>query len=277
MAGSTSREQLASQPITKRKATGSTSATSSRLIAVSSRSLLAVVTKTPLNIGRSTLRKKGWANSASRSCVCLAVTSPPTSIRKHWLHRSQSSSENFLQKGADYENLRLLTGCVVTWDRSPCRSAQGLCCRRESNHLFRISTPGPRISEGRKHRRATARSTIAFSADGAILECPIAGRWRGVLFGPTERIQPAIDGRSKGVVSERHRTIARPARIFGLVVAQNRLCEGHHRDPRSSQAAFQRASLRCELDCRHCSYRTSKPFPSEEGSAGRVSLVRGER
>jgi len=123
MAGSTSREQRASQPITKRKATGSTSAASSRLIALSFRSLLAAVTKIPLNIGRSTLRKKGWANSASRLCVCLAVTSPPTSSRKPWLHRSQSSSETFLQKGADYENLRLLTGCAVTWDRNPCRSA----------------------------------------------------------------------------------------------------------------------------------------------------------
>src|SRR6266850_5497011 len=175
MAGSTSREQLASQPITKRKATGSTSAISSRLIAVSSRSLLAVVTKTPLNIGRSTLRKKGWANSASRLCVCLAVTSPPTSIRQHWLHRSQSSSEDFLQTGAGYENLRLFTGCAVTWNCSPCRSAQRLCCRREPNQLFRISTPRTRISEGRKHRRATARSTIAVSPDGAVLQRQFAG------------------------------------------------------------------------------------------------------
>src|SRR5216684_2908094 len=116
MAGSTSLEQRASQPITNRKATGSTLAASLRLIAISFHSLLAAVTKIPLNIGRSTLRKKGWANSASRSCVCLAVTSPPTSTRKPWLHGSQSSSENFLQKGADYEDLRLLTGGAVTWD-----------------------------------------------------------------------------------------------------------------------------------------------------------------
>src|SRR5216684_9231319 len=138
MAGSTSRERRASWPITKRKATGSTSAASSRLIALSSRSLLAAVTKIPLNIGRSTLRKKGSANSASRLCVCLAVTSPPTSSRNRWPHRSQNSSEDFLQKGAEYENLRLHIGCAVTWDRSLCRSAQGLCCRREPNHLFRI-------------------------------------------------------------------------------------------------------------------------------------------
>src|SRR5260370_41292135 len=105
MAGSTSRAQLASQPITKRKATGSTSATSSRLIAVSSRSLLAVVTKTPLNIGRSTLRKKGRANSASRLCVFLAVTSPPPSIQKHWLPRSQSSSEDSLHTRDGYLDL----------------------------------------------------------------------------------------------------------------------------------------------------------------------------
>src|SRR5882762_4546826 len=175
MAGSTSREQLASQPITKRKATGSTSAISSRLIAVSSRSLLAVVTKTPLNIGRSTLRKKGWANSASRLCVCLAVTSPPTSIRKHWLHRSQSSSEDFLQKGADYENLLLSTGCAVTWDFRLCRSAQRLCCRREPNQLFRISTSRTRISESGQQRGATARSAAAVSPDGAVLERQFAG------------------------------------------------------------------------------------------------------
>src|SRR6266852_5295889 len=176
MAGSTSREQLASQPITKRKATGSTLAASLRLIAVSSRSLLAVVTRTPLNIGKSSLHKKGWADSASRLCVCLAVTATPTSIRKHWLHRSQSSSEDFLQTGAGYENLRLFTGCIVTWNCNPCRSAQRLCCRREPNQLFRISTPRTRISESGQQSGATARSAAAVSPDGAVLECPIAGR-----------------------------------------------------------------------------------------------------
>src|ERR1700732_1687677 len=150
MAGSTSREQPASQPITQRKATGSTSAFSSRLIAHNSRSLLAEVTKIPLNIGRWTLRKKGWAKSASRLCVCPAVTSPPTSSRKPWLDRSQRSRGGFLQKGAKYENLRLLTGCAATWNYSPCRSAQRLCRRRAPDQFFRISAPRTRIFEGGK-------------------------------------------------------------------------------------------------------------------------------
>lgn len=49
--------------------------------------------------------------------------------------------------------------------------------------------------------------------------------------------------------------------ILRFVVVPNRLRERHDRDPRSSQAAFRRTSLRCELDCRRRPYGTSKHFP----------------
>ena len=86
MACSTLRERLALWPITKRNATGSTSAASSRRIALNSRSLRVAATKIPLNTGKSTLRRNGWASSGSRSSACQAVTSLPTSSRKPWLH-----------------------------------------------------------------------------------------------------------------------------------------------------------------------------------------------
>jgi pimeloyl-ACP methyl ester carboxylesterase len=53
--------------ITKRKATGSISVTSSRLTGISSRSSWAAATKIPLNTDKSNSRMNGWANSASRS------------------------------------------------------------------------------------------------------------------------------------------------------------------------------------------------------------------
>ena len=79
---------------------------------------------------------------------------------------------------------------------------------------------------------------------------------------------PRLTDSQKGAVFERHRIVASPACIFRFVVAPNRLRERHDRDSRSSQAAFRRASLRCELDCRHCPYRASKLFRSENGGAG---------
>jgi len=74
----------ASWPIIRRKAIGSTSAASSRLIAISSRSWSAAATKIRLSTGRSTSRRNGWASSASRSSGCPAVTSPPMSSPKPW-------------------------------------------------------------------------------------------------------------------------------------------------------------------------------------------------
>ena len=79
---------------------------------------------------------------------------------------------------------------------------------------------------------------------------------------------PRLTDSQKGAVFERHRIVASPACIFRFVVAPNRLRERHDRDSRSSQAAFRRATLRCELDCRRGPFRTSKLFPSAEGSAG---------
>ena len=62
MACSISRRERASWPITKRKATGWTSAASSRLIAISSRSWWAAATKILLNTGRSTSREERLGN-----------------------------------------------------------------------------------------------------------------------------------------------------------------------------------------------------------------------
>ena len=58
-------------------------------------------------------------------------------------------------------------------------------------------------------------------------------------------IRSSLDGRSKGVVSERHRTIAGPARIFRLVVAPILLRERHDGNSGSSQAAFRSHILFC--------------------------------
>jgi pimeloyl-ACP methyl ester carboxylesterase len=81
---STSPQQQASSLITKRKAIGSTSTPSSRLIAISSHSLSAEVTKIRLSIAKSTSRKNGGAGWGSRSRGCPAVTSPRMSSREPW-------------------------------------------------------------------------------------------------------------------------------------------------------------------------------------------------
>ena len=46
--------------------------------------MVAAATKIPLNIGRSTSRRGGWASSACRSSGCPAATSPRMSSRKPW-------------------------------------------------------------------------------------------------------------------------------------------------------------------------------------------------
>src|ERR1700686_409921 len=139
-------------------------------------------------------------------------------------------------KGALHENANFFVGCTVACG-FPGHVAWSACHRkRRRRFLVQLTSTGPGIPEGREHRRATARSTVAVSLDGAILERQLAGRGRGVLFGATEGIRPALDGRSKGLVSERHRTIARPACIFCVVVAPSRLRERHGGHPGSSQA-----------------------------------------
>src|SRR5580700_4982439 len=79
---------------------------------------------------------------------------------------------------------------------------------------------------------------------------------------------PRLTDIQKALYLSCHRVVAGSARIFRLVVVPNRLHERHDRNPRSSQAAFWRASLRSELDCRRRPYRTSKHLSSKEGSAG---------
>ncbi len=65
--------------------------------------------------------------------------------------------------------------------------------------------------------------------------------------------------------------------LSGFAAAPDQLRERHDRDAGTSQAAFRRAALRGELDRRYRICPASKPFPSEECSAGGVGLVRRER
>src|SRR5712692_2012443 len=149
--------------------------------------------------------------------------------------------------------------------------------RPRESRWGQLRSPGTRILESCKQRGTAARSTIAVSAYGAVFEREPAGRGCGVLLRAAEGIRTSPDGHSKGAVSERHRTVASSVCIFRSVTAPSGLCERHHRDTGTSQAAFRRASLRGELDCRHHPCSASKPLPSEECSAGRAGVVPSKR
>src|SRR5712691_10001494 len=182
------------------------------------------------------------------------------------------------QKGTIYADRHLFVGRAAGVRSFPRQAASNTCWpRSRESRSGQLRSPRTRIFEGRKQRGAAARSTVAVSAYGGVLEREPAGRGCRVFLRAPEGIRASPDGRSKGVVLERHRIVASSACIFSFLAAPSRLCQRDDRYIGTSQAAFRRASLRGELDCRHRPCSASKPLPSEEGGAGRPGLVRGER
>src|SRR5215467_8874039 len=119
--------------------------------------------------------------------------------------------------------LHLPTGYAAAWDR-PRYFARSSCCRREWKQLFfYFSSSRPRLFESGQQRGATWRSTVGISAHGGVFERELAGRGRGILLGKTEGIRLSPVGCSKSVLSERHRVVARAARIRHLAAAPSRL------------------------------------------------------
>src|SRR5262249_15605976 len=96
---------------------------------------------------------------------------------------------------------------------------------------------------------------VGVSANGGVFEHEPAGRGYGIFLGATEGIRLSPDGCSKGALSERHRIVARAARILHLVAAPRRLRQRNNRYIGTSQATNRRAGFRRELDCGHWSCR----------------------
>src|SRR5271170_6123774 len=168
-----------------------------------------------------------------------------------------------------YEDHYLFVGRAAGVRSFPSQAASNLRSpRRSESQCRRLRPPGTRIFESRQQRGSAARSTIAVSAYGRVFEREPAGRGRRVLLSAPEGIRTSPDGRPEGSLSKRPRIVASSTCVLRFVTLPNRLRERHDRDPRSSQAAFRRASLRSELDSRRRLYRTSRLFPSEDGSAG---------
>ena len=134
------------------------------------------------------------------------------------------------------------------------------CRRRERKQFFfHFSSSGPRLFESSQQRGATARSRVVVSANGGVFEREPAGRGCGIFLGATEGIRLSPDGCSKSALSQRHRIVARAARILRLVAAPSRLRQRNDLDIGTSQAANRRAGFRRELDCGYRSCRTSPP------------------
>src|SRR6266568_5387219 len=173
------------------------------------------------------------------------------------------------QKGTIYADRYLFVGRAAGVRSFPRQAASNTCWpRSRESRSGQLRSPRTRIFEGRKQRGTAARSTIAVSAYGGVLEREPAGRGCRVFLRAPEGIRTSPDGRSKAAVSECHRIVASSACIFSFPAAPSRLRQRDDRYLGTSQAAFRRGNLCCELDCRHCPYRASKLFPSEGGSAG---------
>src|SRR5260370_7199049 len=193
-----------------------------------------------------------------------------------YIHLSNLGRFKIIRKGFIYENRHLFVGRAAGARSLPSQSVghTGPLSYRESR-WGRLRSPGTRIFESHKQRGTVAGSTVAVSAYGAVFERKPAGRGCGGFLRAAEGIRTSPDRRSKGLVSERHRIVASSACIFRLVTASHWLPEGHHRDTETSKAAFRRANLCGELDCRHCLCPASNPLPSEERGAGQAGLLRG--
>src|SRR5262249_44916935 len=123
-----------------------------------------------------------------------------------------------------------------------------------------------RLFESSQHCGAAAGSRAAVSAHGGIFERESAGRGYGVFLGATEGIRLGPDACPKSALSERHRIVARAARIIHLVATPNRLRQRNDLYFGASQAAERRAGFRRELDCGYRSCRTSPPIRSSKVS-----------
>ena len=115
--------------------------------------------------------------------------------------------------------LHLATGWSAAWDR-PRPFARSFCRRRERKQFFRhFPSSGHRLFESSQQRGAAARSRVVVSAHGRVFEREPAGRGRGIFLGATKGIRLSTDCSSKSALSERHRIVARAARILCLVAA----------------------------------------------------------
>src|SRR6266849_10268252 len=84
-------------------------------------------------------------------------------------------TSNMGAKGDFHENPNLFAGCATACG-FPGHAARSAFRRKQRSWLVvRLTSPGARILEGCKQRRATSRSTVAVSADGAVLERQHAG------------------------------------------------------------------------------------------------------
>jgi len=183
-----------------------------------------------------------------------------------------------LQKGTIYANCSLFVGRAPGVRSFNSQAASNACwSRSRESRSGWLRPPRTRISESRKQRGAAARSTVAVSAYGGVFEREPSRRGCRVFLGAIEGIRTSPDGRSKGAVSERHRIVASSARILSFLAVPNRLRQRNDCYPGTSQAAFRRASLRGELDCRHRPCSTAQLLPSAEGGARGTGLVPGER
>src|SRR5262249_41682062 len=153
----------------------------------------------------------------------------------------------------------LLSGCAAAWDRHR-HFARSSCCWRKRGSSSSSASHHPDLNY------LKAVNIVAPPRDPQLLFLLMAAYSNANLQGEgaeyfSSRLKEfdSHDSYSKSALSERHRIVARAARILRLVGAPDRLRKKNNLYVGTSQAANRRAVFRRELDWGYRSCRTPPP------------------